>query len=375
MAAPDPFIATSAGTAFCDAIRVSQAGSYWFAISYNSGSGEPEVRYATTPSASWSTATIPAPTGSYLYNYSDPFAHGVVYGDSTYAFVLSYRDAGVTGTETWCIHATDPGGTWTATKINASTDLRSKDTIFADGKFVAVGGGVSTNNPWIAYCTTAGGTWTLNTTTATVGYDDAAAWTIEGIDHDGTRWVTVATGPSTDGSRYSTAIDSGWGTASGFPTTMGTGKVLRYHGGASIWVVADGLNTNYYYAADPTGTWTAIGSASTGMTDAVCDMTYGNGYWVAVGNTVPGFYDVPRVAYLAGSSPAGTYTAVSDDGLTDYPSASVRAWTAWYSGGYFVIAGTNYGEVAYCYLPTAPTFLRQRQSPVRSPSRVGWGRF
>jgi hypothetical protein len=374
MVAPDTFTLSAAGTADSAVNVVSKAGDYWFALSFSTaGTAQvPTVRYASDPAGAWGTATMPAAPATYEFVSGSPFRHGVVFDGSQYAFGLSYRNAGATATETYAFYASDPTGTWARSQIGTSSNLDLADFIHDGTQFIAVGRGVTSNNPWIAYCSTANGTWTLNNTEATTGYLPTADWRIESIDFDGTQYVTVATGPGTDGARYSTSLTSGWAAPTSFPTTLGTLKNLRYYGAVDTWVVADGANTNYYYATDPTDTWTAIGSASTGMTDGVFDMAYGSGYWLAAGNTLNGsFYDVPRVAYLSGPSPAGTYTTV-DDGFTDRPEDNTRAWSAWYADSYFVIGANGYGEVAYCFVGavTAPRLLRQRQSPKRTPARV-----
>jgi hypothetical protein len=356
------FTATSAGIDYNDAIWVSRTNQYWFAMSIDSGGGAPTVRYASTLGGTWSTASIPQPSGSYTIQYGTPTRHGVVYGLGVYAFVVSYRDSGTTGTETWVIRATNPSGTWTASRVTTSNNLLVNDMIFVNGALVCVGRGVTSNNPFSAYSYNPT-TWTLYNTLARTGYDPTQDYRIESMGWDGVRYMTVATGPGgTDTARFGVNYyTQTWSTPTNFPTGLGTMKSLKFHKYAGIWTISDQLNTNYYWTygggATAPNTWYQLDSSSTGMADASMDLAYGKGYWIASGNVLNGsFNDVPRLAYLysPSGSPVGTYTEITQDGFPDRPDSSMRAWSINYHNSRFITATSGYGDVAYSVAESPP---------------------
>lgn len=367
---------TSIGSPNTTGHVVSYANGYYFSLSYDT-SGASDVlslQYAADPTASWSSATMPAAPSGYPRVAGFSMRHGVVYGNGEYAFALSY-DSGGTASKTYAVHNSSPSGTWTATQIGTATNLSCADMIYAGGTFVAVGRDYSTSGPaWIAYATATTATWTINNTTATTGYDSTADWRLECIDYDGSQFFTVANGPGTvDGGRYSTSLTGGWGTVT-FTQNFSTNKELRYHSGASTWTLMDpnGFD-NVLYATDPAGAWGTVSKASLGMTIETRDIVYGAGMWIAIGTERPGSFQQPKVTYLLGTSPQGTYTAVDSTAFTAQ-SANVRGWTTTYANGYFLTGSraaiSEVRYLAWSAVAAAARYLRQRQSPVRAPSRV-----
>jgi glycosyltransferase A (GT-A) superfamily protein (DUF2064 family) len=127
-------------------------------------------------------------------------------------------------------------------------------------------------------------------------------------------------------------------------------------------VVVIGSDTPSVTPADIARAFHALGAA-----DAVFGPARDGGYWLIYGaNTGP----VESVSYVQASTPASTY-ATATTGMASPPITGAHD-----GAGYFVIGGDASGELRWSFASTptppatGPTYLRQRQSPVRSPSRV-----
>lgn len=350
---------------------VYHAGDYWFSVARTTNTTL-TVRYAADPTGTWSTATLPAwPTGTTSITPMD--SGGVQYDGTHYAFGVN--TGGTAGARLY--YATDPGSTWTDHDFGAGTTYDAQALLHDGSRWIVAGQYLAaTPKPAFIGYTGAGSAVTSTYTFGTaVGYDPAGitGWTITALGYDGTHYVSAATRSPTSGInghlRYATDITSTWST----PTTTQIEQTnrLQYDAGVDYWYNM-GPNPRPYYAQDPTATWTVLGTASTGLTDEVLGLGYGDGYWVAGGRySNPGA--LPGVSYLQASSPSGTYTVLTSGQHGFGTDSSQIVYTVAYHGGYWV-AGSNLDcELRWCRTgATTPATLRQRQSPRRSPSRVGY---
>jgi hypothetical protein len=385
MAAPDTWFAPSSGgtisgSGFTPTNTVSHAGDYWFALSIESGgTAVAKLRYATDPSGSWGTATLPAAPPGYTTSQATNTPYGVVYGGTVYATFVSYSNGSTSKVR--ILHTGDPTGTWNAYEYDATDVYVPQAMTYADGKFVLAGrADVASPRPaFIAYSTTANGTYTFGTAYSSTGYDPSVLtgggtrfWLINGIDFDGTTWVTKAQrNDSTQGAfRASTSLTASWGTPTATWNSLG-GAPLVYHDNG-WWTSGDGL-ADVQYSNAPASSWSSMGSASVRLDD-LRQMVWANDYWAAVGAWRTSYRE-PRVHTLgATGSPSGTYgTAVGNAGFTDPATTDVILRSIHHYGGTVVASSDYRGELRYCTvgLPaTGPTYLRLHQSPVYTPSRV-----
>lgn len=371
---------TVSGSGFTPTNVVTHAGDYWFALSIESGgTAVAKIRYATDPAGSWGTATLPAAPTGYTTSQTTNGNYGVISDGTTYATFVTYSNGSTTKTR--IIHATDPSATWTSYEYDATDVYQPRVMIYADGKFVMAGrSNVASPSPaFIGYCTTADGTWTFGTAYSETGYDISVLtggtrfWSIGGIDYDGGTWVTLASrnDTSTWSIRSSASLTASWGT----PTATfnsNAGHPLRYHA-AGWWAAGDGL-ADSQITDSPSGTWSSLGSASVALDD-LRGLAWGNGWWVAVGAKRPSARE-PRITDLNSTgTPSGTYgTAIGAGAFTD-PAGDVILRSVYHYGGTVVASSDYQGELRYSvvgvpFVATGPTYLRQRQSPVRTPSRI-----
>lgn len=110
---------------------------------------------------------------------------------------------------------------------------------------------------------------------------------------DGVTWTAVAVGASNQGIAY----------------------------GNGYWCIVGQGATDTYYAADPTGSWTANDQGISTFTD----VHYANGYWCIVGST-------SGTLYYRATDPTGSFTA-NAQGSSGFSVVK-------YAGGYWVAAGT-----------------------------------
>ena len=103
--------------------------------------------------------------------------------------------------------------------------------------------------------------------------------------------------------------------------------------GNGYWVAVGSNGTLYYKADTPVGTWTANKQGSV----ALYGITYGNGYWVAVGGD--------GTLYYKADTPVGTWTANNQ--------GSVNLQSVTYGNGYWVTVGSS--GTLYYKVKTLPT--------------------
>lgn len=363
---------------------ITYAGGYWFSLTRQGGAHRVRLRVTTDPTGSWDEVTLPTQPTGYTEGEIQDEGSGVIYDGTTWAFGLSYYDS--SGVETCrIVYTTNPTGTWSTHQYDTSDTYVFRGFAYGDGKWVVTGFDKSGSQPWpgfIGYATSITGTWTLNSSSATTGYDVSALGVtgvlfIQRVLYDGTHWVTTATesAPANVDSwmRVSTSLTSGWAAPSSF--TLGDfGGGLRYAGG--YWTLSNrntSLGGVFAYAQDPTGTWTNVTNTKHLHGYLTGHLSFSGTYWVCPGSTSISGWRTPEVSYLRRPSPDGTYTAATTTltgGAGEY--ADVIVPTSAYANGYFVVGSNNDGEIRYCYVGTEqnPTYLRRRQSPAYTPSRV-----
>lgn len=380
MAVPVTWAAPASGGTNANAgvTQLSYANGYYFAASTDVTS-KPVVRYTTDPTGTWSQATLPnPPTG-----FSD-FTYGptrVVYGGGYYALAVYYTSNTTSPYRAMrVLYASSPGGTWSQYQYDATEAHWPLDLLYDGTRFVVVGRKFAASDiGFIAYATTPGGTWTFNTSSATIGYTNALQ--VIGIDFDGTTYVTTAYSTATPAAplmRYSTALTSGWATPSTPPSTLDVASV-RYQSNG-YWTAYRGgadFDNRIWQTTTPSGTWNQTIPNILGASDLkdIQDVFYDDGVWMIAGADEPGAQPVPALYYLAktGSphSPSGGWTAITGAGFNANSGGSGARLTGLYAGSGLWLAASDYlGELRYGLPRSAPTYLRQRQSPVRAPSRV-----
>jgi hypothetical protein len=380
MAAPSIWSVPTSGDSLSptttSSIPVSYCGTYWFAASQGASNLAPRIRYATDPSGAWSEATLPAAPSGYTANYNIDRSSGVVTDGTTYALLVRYGNGSTFKYR--LVYATDPSGTWSSHEYDTADRYSGVSLAYGDGTWVLVGRDLtpSPRPAFIGTCSTVNGTWSFDTTTAGTGYDTTGMtgtqyWEIRAIAHDGTTWVSTAYQSSTGGTyaRHSTSLSSGWAAPSSI-TLSGTTYRIRVH--ANGWWSMIDASANAIVTSTPSGTWTTLTSSTTLLDETLGGIDWTGGYWVAAGEYFNGVSVVPFMTYLkSDGSPASTFSPVATTNMTD-SIAFVDSVAA--GEGTFVAANLYAGELRYAYasVATGPTYLRQRQSPKRTPSRVSY---
>ena len=367
---------------------VTYVNSTWVAASdYPSSASEPVIRYATDPTGTWSTATaLPAGPGTHVNgrNVLGP----VLYVGGTYYVCVRYLKAlGSSDKYTYRIYSTTSlSGSWTTTDpgVNDYCEWNSLDYI--NGEFVLSGCEIwntATSNPWpgiIAHCSTVGGTWTKETD-STSGLSGTTQDRILGVKYvDGTYYRLLWRGPVNPSGganpflvriEYSSSLTAGSWTAY---STISTGTpcgTFRTVAGTTYWghhsgtwvVLIDGIPN---YTTDLTGSW----STSTLPSGCPYAASYavGNG-WIGIAGYIntSGSTGSERMAY--GTSWGGTFSTATES----FAGSAVWAANLGYGNKRFVgmsdVGSLNVSNEVSVYPPTV-TYLRQRQSPKRAPSRV-----
>lgn len=399
MGAPRLWNVASGSTALTSPVAFSYVDGLWLQTNEDSTSTRVlQVYYSSSVTGPWSLATPYTPVGADSIN---SLATDVAYDGTHFAAVMSGVIDGVDVEDSaWVVYTTDVAGSWS--KISAATgtvvaspfeaiSYFAQTIAYADGYWVIAGhrnrftaGAVFT--PFIAYATSVTGTWTVVNDPAGTGEGRGFH-----IGYAGGKWIFPI---YDDFSTYSqlrvfTASTPGgtWTECSSFPTcyaqTNYAGAVdtpIRSVNGHAAFAasnrygstaLSDDPDNRLFYASDPTGTWSEVTPTDLGYSsytvsggpltgDSLADVAYVGGQWVIHASTST-FYGSQASGLAVSTSPAGPYTKITDSDLAlmDYGRIALSPTR--------VAVGSWY--VYWADLATR-TFLRQRQSPVRSPSRV-----
>lgn len=364
---------TMTGTSFVDFL--SYANGYWFVCAAETG-GDHRLQYASDPNGPWTTVTLPANPTGYEAVYNDM---SLVYFDGTdYAVLVEYQQSGGgAGLKYRVLHATSPSGTWSAHEFDSSDLYLARAWAYGDGTWVIAGRYDSgTNRPaFIATSATAAGTYTFHTSLADTGLDNSVtSCTITDIGWDGTYWVQVGYEQSPTNKSYIQTAATPTGAWTKRKTYNNTGtllpKYLAHQSG--YWSAALNSSADFIYAADPTSTWGTVVSATHTVDTIGGPIGYDGSAWVVPGYKTISAVDYPITAYLeVTGDPSGTWSQSTFP--IGFPSGGGAVSIQAAEDTWLVSVG-RYSSDGILFVPATarPATLRQRQSPKRSPSRVGW---
>lgn len=347
------------------------------------------VRYATDPKGTWTSASMPAlPSGVTTVDPNGPY--GVDFDGTNYATAALYYSGSTYKAR--ILHTTDLGGTWSSYEFDTANRYRPADIAYLNGEWVMVGIDYNSGpyKPFIATCSTPNGTWTFDTTASgtglsTSGFGATDGYSIRRIHYADGDYTYLYTRLSTftSGINTSTSLSSGWGAPSSFPgapTYAPLDRFLAYVNGywfTCVWLNA-GARPYMAYATNPAGTWSTVSATDLDLDNnfsEVHGIAYDGEQYVIAGikTRFTSSWQYERFSgYLVSSgSPAGTYTTVTSGLATGSRSGTHDVV---FVAPVFVTT-QNAGGIRYSNdtqpLPsTGPTYLRQSQSPVRTPSRV-----
>lgn len=374
---------------------IQYTNGYFIAAQAVDGATNAELKYATDAKGTWTLATLPArPSG--VDKCWDSSPNRVFYDGTHYAMCVRYRNTAGTTTKARILYATSLSGTWTAYEFDTSNNYHPYDFGYHNGQWVIVGSDVSVDpgRAFIATSSTANGTYTFYTATSETGLDPADLsagkdWVLRAIRYANGTYVTeygVWNGTTLGGSDgsgllVSTSLTSGWAeptSYSAYPDfyyinwyQSARGRVNGYWF-AYAYQVAAGYN-EFLYASTPSGTWTVIDSGNIGLTtktENISGISHDGTNYIVVGGASGTRF--ARYAAATGAPPSSSWTNVTT-GL----AASHEIWDIVYVDPIHVVVQNNgairySNDIPYVPPPSTATFtlLRQRQSPVRAPSRV-----
>jgi hypothetical protein len=351
-------------------------------VSGVNGASNAEVRYASDPTGTWSSATIPAiPSGTTTVTPDSPYR--MSFDGTYYAMCISYWTAFST-IKSRVIYATSLGGTWTAYEFDSGNTYVPHDFAYLNGEWVMAGYSLGSNPrpAFIGTCATPMGTWSFDTSSGGTGLDPSGlssgdGWQIYRIgyaDGDYVHLYDQITGSGV-GLKTSTSLSSGWTdpTSAPAPSTYAYNVYFLTHANGH-WMAQAILNADgkpyLAYASDPTGTWSTVTPTNLGL-NATSRLVQGAAHdgtnYVLAGGESGTVYS----SYLGSTgSPAGTYTTVTS-GLAGDMTCDV----VYHDPRHVTVQRT--GAIRYSNsipfptpTPDGPTLLRQRQSPKRAPSRI-----
>jgi len=344
---------------------VDHAGDYWFVTDYDTATPDHWlIRYSSLASGSWATVADLAADGNNL----GPYESMRVSYDGTYYAALVPNPTGTS----YIAYTTDPTGSW-STATHGSAIYAGASMEYTGSEWVMTGANTSTNHPMIGTASDFLGTWTYDSTDAGAGGTGGSAAT-RGfyIAYGGGYYVLGIYTAGAYRVKYATSPTGPWTECALTGFTFGNPEAFhqfRYIDSLALWVgIAYNTSATEYefvYGSAP-DSWTAVSSASVPITD-IYSLMYGNGYWVATGRS--GTLRA-QMAYLRAETPTGTYTSISPTGYAS--TSNLYPNSVDFHDGRFVVAARLTGEIRYSnyVAPPGPTYLRQRQSPVRAPSRV-----
>lgn len=255
-------------------------------------------------------------------------------------------------------YTTDPTGEWTTKTIFTGSAALYVDCItYANGYWV-IGCRYATSIVAILYATDLSGEWTMKTVySSSGGFDDRICltyangyWAIGGAFYNGsgTYYSEIA---------YTTDLTGTWTVKHMWTGTNAKTRISGIAFANGYWVVCGIQYTSSKYyaliacAADLSGVWTTkeLWNGSTVYETVEC-ITYTNGYWVVGCGTYINKSGVAQIAYAT--------NPVSDWVIKDIWGATNAAWEAiydiTYSNGYWMACGRYsdgtgmyYAQIAY----------------------------
>lgn len=356
---------------------VSYCGGYYFGLvlghAFSPYGTDAYLRYAADPTGTWTNVTVPSPPSGYtvvidsLTEYQHE--HRMFFDGTTYAMLIRYTNGSAVKHRIW--YATDPTGTWTSHEFDSSDTKNALGFGYADGTWFMCGS-VAGTGAFIGTASSPTGTWTFTTASGSTSYSNANSY-IRSLAFNGTHWVHVGNNGTVQRIKTAPTVTGTWTTQ---VTPIVDMQSARAHPNGYVTVCAEAESFGddlVYYAADPTGTWSTLTTTDHGL-DICTDIAFSGTGWAATGRVST----TPTATYLDGTSPAGTYgTATFTPSLGS--SGGFAMHTLAIGSHHWVVAGqegtassdrTNI--VRYFALPASTTasYLRQRQSPLRTPSRL-----
>lgn len=342
-------------------------GDYWFVQALSTDRTTGYIYTASDPRGTWSEVMSLARGNQFEW------LRGITYDGSTYRALALGNDTFGGAVSLREFHTTDPSGSWSTASPTLSITYDFDVFQLVNGDYV-----INEESPdWsFAYASDPAGTWTRDSETVASNRNTFSTF------YDGGTYYQHR-GGTVGGESYlysASALTSTWGSAVTFaewPTGVGLNNVEHNDGARQM---TDGryafLSTTSVYVSDstnPAGAWSKTTLSTLGITGIPKRYWYRDGVWTFLTNNS----GTNRVWYLTGTdTPTGTASYA-----TLNSSASDLSYGIWESGGEFITGvGTNdtgyiYGLSGGAYVwpsvpTTGPTFLRQHQSPVRTPSRV-----
>lgn len=328
---------------------------YWLASGINNDTWVVNLFYATDPrAASWTSVTL------FTYSSSVEALRGVCH-DGTY-HIVPHRGDGPSGTRYQLSYATSPTGTWTTHTISAATaNGYFFEFQIANGNYILAGNDTSSVGCFY-YSTTLTGTYTK---VSLAGTNLVSSVRYEG----GYFYALVRTSTNIEIWRCST-INGTWASYTAltgyslYYDQDSFAKQLTQHGDGTWTILCQDTSINDFYtlySSSLSGSWTSHDITSDSAFSGVYAMAYGPGYWVVCGNQ-----SGTRITYA--TAIGGSYTALT------VAATGFGAWIEYGSSEFVLFEG----QKVYCMTggglpPVAAAvarYLRQRQSPVRTPSRV-----
>jgi len=341
--------------------HVTYANGYWFVATRPSvAGGAPALRYATDPTGTWTDVSFTNPSGA-----TSDFMGRVFYDGTNYGFLFDGIELSPTRRAIYTAYATTPSGSWTVGTASAYTPNQRlmESSNYINGEWVIVGWDETSSVGFVGTSSSISGSFSWDTT----GHGLPSGDRVVAVDYDGSHYLMSGFPTSTSYWRYSTSLTGSWTAVTDLNATSWAPEQPKrlWHPTPGYWFKhIDTTSDAAQYATTATETtWGVVADTDFGLA-GTRDFAASGDYWVAVGDYV----GASKLAYSASTgAPSGTWTAISG-GFSGTNILGVD-----YGGDYFVGVDTN-GNIRYSYAPVTPTaaisYLRQRQSPVRAPSRV-----
>jgi hypothetical protein len=210
------------------------------------------------------------------------------------------------------IISTTNGTSWST--VTVSIPYRINDVVYANSLFVAVG--ASAKGGGGIYTSTDGITWTQRVNAATTGLSISG---FTGICWSGSQFVALTSDGSTV---YTSSAGTSWSaSATNLPTAGRTWGGIAYGASTYVAVVRSGGQSEWYYSSNATS-WTSV-TLPTYRAYSLNRVRYVNGYFIAVWSA-----GWPIVYSTNGST-------VSDG------TSNINAWDITYNGSVYVAVGQS----------------------------------
>ena len=338
---------------------IAYGNGYWVVggQAYNGTNCCARIAYAKSLSGPWSIKDLWKNSKS---TYANASISCVAYGNGYWVVggsgFSSYTFAAIS-------YATSPDSTWTnKTMVNGKYGAVSISCLTYANGYWAVGYGDSDDDGYyygyIIYATTPNSTWTTKTlyTTSnpqilrTITYGNGY-WVVGVVLNGGTQYIKIY---------YSTALDVTWSNKSVMSSNYDLSLANIIYSN-NYWMLCGRKRTSnttfnavIAYATTPNSTWTTKTLWSGDSNTMINDITYGNGYWVAVGK----YGDGSSVYYSSiawAEQPDATWTKKGPVWNSNSSQNSINCIT--FSDNYFVLGGTAYlnslfkARIAYAGTP------------------------